>query len=319
MAQNSNSRMDIEKLFEGFPLEEELLNIIMHTSNTVWESELVEKDIENWLGNFTGDVYEVKYERLLALWLLSHFTYYNQNEVKHLCKVLYGDLLHLVVNGLDMSRITPEEAIKNFFSKSNIISSEKTSGSGGFIAYYFRHENRLPMTLFNFSMDNINDTVENIILIDDVTLTKGNAGQMHKFLKRTTPKFPKKKFYLLTLVSSEDSYTSLKSNFNIEIVTTIKLDNRDKAFHTESDIFTSFKSLIKVAENFAEHYGKKINIPDVEPLGFGNGQYTFGFFYNTPDNSLPIFWGQINGWIPILRRYHKNYRTQTYLHHERFV
>src|SRR5882724_2807500 len=121
--------MDIEELFEGFPSEEELLNIIMHTSTTVWESELVEKDIENWLSNFKGEVYDIKYERLLALWLLSHFTYYNQHEVRHLCRVLYSDLLHLIVNGLDTSKTSVEDAIKIFFSKSNIISPEKTSGS----------------------------------------------------------------------------------------------------------------------------------------------------------------------------------------------
>jgi len=311
--------MDLAKLFEDFPSEEELLNIIMHASTTVWESELVEKDIENWLNNFTGDVYELKHERLLALWLLSHFTYYNQHEVRHLCRVIYSDLLHLIVNGLDTSKTSVDDAIQFFFSKSNIISPEKTSGSGGFIAYYFRHENRLPMTLFNFSMENINDSIENIILIDDVTMTKGELGQMHRFLTGATAKYPKKKFYLLTLLSSEAAFNHLKSTFNLEIVTAIKLDDRDKAFHPESDIFSSFKTLTDLAQKFAEHYGKKINIPDVEPLGFGNGQYTFGFFYNTPDNSLPIFWGQINGWTPILRRYHKNYRTQTYLHHERFV
>lgn len=309
----------MEKLFDGFPSEEELLNIIRHTSTTVWESELVERDIENWLSNFKGEVYDIKHERLLALLLLSHFTYYNQQEVKHLCRVLYSDLLHLVVNGLDTSKISVEDAVKIFFSKSNIISPEKTSGSGGFIAYYFRQENHLPMTLFNFSMTNINDSIENIILIDDVTLTQGDLGQMHRFLTGATVKYSKKKFFLLTLISSEDSYKHLKSKFNIEIVTAVKLDNRDKAFHPESDIFTSFKDLTILTEKFAEYYGKKINIPDVEPLGFANGQYTFGFFYNTPDNSLPIFWGQINGWTPILRRYHKNYKTQTYLHHERFV
>ena len=316
---NLNSRMSIEKLFEGFPSEEDILNVIMHTSNTAWESELVEKDIEKWLGNYKGNVFDIKYERLLALWLLSHFTYYNQNEVKHLCRVLYNDLLHLIVTKYSKGGTNAEDLIKVFFDKSNIISPEETSGSGGFIAYYFRHENRLPMALFNFSMENINDTIENIIIIDDVTLTGGIAGQMYTFLSNATAKFPTKKFILLTLVSSESSLKDLKSNFNIEVVTAIKLDDRDKAFHKQSDIFASFSNLVSIAEKFAEYYGQKINIPGIEPLGYKNGQYTFGFFYNTPDNTLPIFWGQINGWIPILRRYHKNYRTQTYLHNERFV
>jgi hypothetical protein len=89
--------MEIENLFESFPSEEELLNIIRHTSATVWDNELVEKDIESWLTNFKGEVFDLKYERLLALWLLCHFTYYNKEEVKHLCRVLYRDLIHLIV------------------------------------------------------------------------------------------------------------------------------------------------------------------------------------------------------------------------------
>lgn len=311
--------MDIEKLFEGFPSEEELLDTIMHTSNTVWECELVEKHIKKWLSNFKGEVYDIKYEKLIALWLLSHFTYYNEKEVRHLCKVLYNDLLHLIVNELDISKISVEDTVNNFFSKSNVVSPEQTSGSGGFIAYYFRQENNLPMSLFNFSIKNVDNEIENIILIDDVTLTQGNQGQMYRFLQDATKQHPEKKFYLLTLVSSEASCKCLKSTFNLEIIAAIKLDNRDKSFHKESDIFSSFENLIDVAKNFASHYGKKIKIPKVGPLGYGDGQYTFGFFYNTPNNSLPIFWGQINNWIPILRRYHKNYQTTNYLHHERFI
>lgn len=317
--------MDIDKLFADFPSEEELIDIIRHTSTTVWESELVGKDIESWLSNFKGEVCEIKYERLLALWLLSHFTFYNKHEVPHLCKVIYRDLIHKIVEDIDTSKTTAEDTIKDFFQKANIISSEKTSGSGGFIAYFFRHENHLPMTLFNFSLENISNDIKNIIVIDDVTLTEGKAGQMYKFWEKAIAKFSDKTFYLLTLMASEASCNFLTSHFKIKVITAIRLDNRDKCFHEESDIFSSFnnpdikKQLIELAKRFAEHYGSKINIPDVEPLGYKNGQFTFGFFYNTPDNTLPIFWGQINDWIPILRRYHKNYKTQTYLHHERFI
>lgn len=317
--------MDIEKLFDGFPSEEELLNIIMHTSTTVWDSDLVGKDIVSWLSNFKGDICDIKYERLMALWLLSHFTYYNKQEVTHLCKTIYKDLIHKIVYEVDTTKINIEEIVKTFFAKSNIISPEKTSGSGGFIAFFFRHENHLPMTLFNFSLYNVNEKIENIIVIDDVTLSEGKAGQMHDFWKEARLKFPQKKFYLLTLIASEASYNYLKSTFNIEIITAIRLDKRDKCFYDESEVFSSFsnsiyrKEIINLTKKFAENYGKKINIPNSHPLGYADGQYTFGFYYNTPDNTLPIFWGQINEWIPILRRYHKNYRTQTYLHHERFI
>jgi len=42
-------------------------------------------------------------------------------------------------------------------------------------------------------------------------------------------------------------------------------------------------------------------------LGHSNGQYAFGFYYNTPNNTLPLFWSDQNGWIPIMKRYDKVY------------
>jgi len=228
----------LDEIFDGFPSEEELMTIIMHTSSTAWENALVEKDIETWLQNFKGEILDSKKERLLALWLLSHFTFYNQAEVTHLCKVLYRDLIHLIVG-----KNTTEDynvLIEDFFCKSNIISPEKTSGSGGFIAYFFRHENHLPMTLFNFSIDNIADNIENLLVIDDVTLTAGIDGQIYSFFKDAKTKYPNKNIYLLSLISSEESITTLKKDFNIEVVSAIMLDDRDKCFNIKSDIFCSY-------------------------------------------------------------------------------
>jgi hypothetical protein len=309
--------MQLRTLFRDFPTEEELMDLIMHTSLTVWKNAFDRKDIENWLGNFQGEVLNKKYERLIALWLLGHFTYYNQDEVSHLCKVLYQDLKHLIVKKNPSPGSDIRGLIHDFFSKTNILSFEKISGSGGFIAYFFRHENNLPMTIFNFSIENVNEQIENILIIDDVTLTAGKKGQMYRFWKNTINKYPQKNFYLLTLVSSDAAFNFLKSEFNIEVVTAIKLDSRDKCFHSESDIFSQFPDLTNIAKSFAEHYGKKLGI--THPLGYENGQYTFGFFYNTPDNTLPIFWGRLNNWVPIISRYHKNYGSEDYLGNERFI
>jgi hypothetical protein len=308
---------NIVNLFNDFPSEEELRNIIRHASSTSIGSEFVAKDIDKWLNNFKGEVLELKYERLLALWLLSHFTYYNQEEVKHLCRVLYAGLIHLVVNDIN-SATNIEETVNSFFSKANIISAERTSGSGGFIAYLFRQENNnLPMTLFNFSLANISDSIESMIVIDDVTLSIGVDNQKYKFWEEARQLYPNKDFYLLTLITTESSIQDLHKTFNVKVISPIILDNRDKCFSSESDTFSSFPDLTEYAKKVATHYGEKIGITD--PLGYKDGQYAFGFYYNTPDNTLPIFWAQKNGWVPILRRYHKNYNTKNYLHNEQFI
>lgn len=295
------------------------MTVIMHTSSTAWKSELSKSHIETWLANFTGEAFAQKYERLLALWLLGHFTFYNQEEVTHLCKVIYRDLIHRVLSNYDGFGIgmDPSNLIESFFSKATIIASEQTSGSGGFIAYLFRHANDLPMPLFSSSIDSLSSTTENIIIIDDVTLTPGEGGQMHKFLTTNVAKYRDKKFFLLTLVSSDASADYLRRMFQIEVVTAIRLDPRDRCFSPQSDIFAAYPNLRDIAQTFAECYGRKIL--ETGPLGYENGQCTFGFFYNTPDNTLPIFWGQTSGWEPIISRFHKNYHGRRFLGNERFV
>ena len=312
--------VQLKKILRNFPTENDMMKVIMHTSSTAWKKEFVRKDLESWLANFKGEVFEVKYERRIALWLLSHFTFYTHDEVTHLCKVIYNDLIHRIVSKGNSAEHNPADLIEDFFRNANIITSEETSGSGGFIAYFFRQVNKLPMTLFNFSIENISDSVENIIIIDDVILTVGEHGQMHRFLKKNIPKYQSKKIYLLTLVSSLASIEYLQNNFNnIEVVTAITLDSRDKCFNKESYIFSVYPELLELARKFAEHYGERFRSLGVEPLGYKDGQYTFGFFYNTPDNTLPIFWGQVTGWGPIIKRYHKNYRARKFLGNERFI
>ena len=53
----------------------------------------------------------------------------------------------------------------------------------------------------------------------------------------------------------------------------------------------------------ATHYGSTIR--SKSPLGYSGGQFLFGFFYNVPDNTLPIFWVEDEKWKPILPRYDK--------------
>ena len=317
---------------DNIPTEKELLKIVTHTSSVVWQNELREPQVTDWLSNFDGQVFTQERERFFALWLLSHFTYYNQKEVTHLCKVLYRELLHKIITDsstfstnaekvgefFKKANIIPFEIVDDFLSKTNIVTTEELSGSSSFIAYFFRHVNDLPVSLFNFSIKNVASDIENIIFIDDVTLTEGIDGQMHRFLKKTIDKHPGKRFYLITLISSEASINDLKKAFNIEVITTIKLDSRDKCFSQDSDMFSQYPELLEDCKKFATYYGGKV--PIVEPLGFRNGQYAFGFFYNTPDNTLPIFWAQINGWKPIIPRFHKNYGSiKSYFGHERFI
>jgi len=299
---------------KGFPSEDFLLTKIMHTFS-VWGIGKTKKDVGIWLSNFTGEVFSEQYEKLLALWMLVNFTFYNEKEVRHLCRVLYKELLHIVIKNRQPNDNIEENARK-FFDKSRIVAVDRTSGSQGFIAYLFRHENSLPYKTFARTVDDLTK-FDNIIIIDDVILTSGEEGQMDEYLTNVKKEHPSKKLFLLVLIASKHAREYIQKKFDVEIVTAIQLDSRHKCFDSESEIFASFESLLEHARTMVEHYGKKIGMTN--PLGYEGGEYTFGFYYNTPDNTLPIFWGYQNGWNPIMKRYHKNINLEQYLTYGRFV
>ncbi len=82
-------------ILKDFPSEKDLKRQIMHTSAVVWQpNELTEKEINKWLNNFQGEALKKEEERILALWLLNHFVFYNEQEIRHLCKLVYKDFMH---------------------------------------------------------------------------------------------------------------------------------------------------------------------------------------------------------------------------------
>lgn len=303
-------------ILQDFPKMLELKKLIMHTSATVWKREITEKEIDRWLDNFTGAVLSKDEEKVFALWLLLNFVYYNEDEVVHLCKVLMKDFIHKMLVDTNTQQDDIDNNLYEIISKTRFLSLGEPSESGGYILYYFRHVNALHISYFIFPKTGDSDLIDNLVYIDDVTLTAGKDGQAHRKLKKIKSKYPNKKIILLTLIASEDSIAELRK-IGVEVITTIRLDERNRCFCANSDMFHDYPNYIEACKKFASHYGNKID--SEMPLGYKNGEYAFGFFYNTPDNTLPIFWGTNNNWYPIFKRYDKNYKRKNLEINERFL
>lgn len=301
-------------ILKDFPSEKDLKKHIMHTSAIVWQpNELTDKEINKWLDNFTGEaIGNSEEERILALWLLNHFVFYNEQEVRHLCKLVYKDFVHKQLiaqaNGKKLS-----EVINTLSSTYRFHYMGKPSESGAYILYYFRQENYLPMKYFLKFLDVDKDIDENIIFIDDNTLTGDKDSQAYIFFNSLTPKG--KKRFLFTFIATKNAIENLKK-INVEVICPVILEDRDRCFDNNSEIFIHHKNHLIICEKMVSHYGNKIY--QSKPLGFKNAQLMFGFFYNTPDNTLPIFWCENNGWYPIIKRYDKNY-IYYFTEDERFV
>jgi len=287
---------------QPLPSEEELFNKLMLTSDFVWKNGINRDNIENWLSNFNGYVFDIPYERQIALWLLSNFVYYNIDEVKHLCKTLFRDFIHyMLINEKKEPNI--EKNLKDVLNESRFYPLGSAGESGAYIMYYFRQVNKLSNYLISQP-----DKLSNIkykIFVDDVTISGNQAKQyLEKYMDGD------KKIFLLTLISTCESVESLEKK-NIKVISCITLDERSKCFSENSDIFNDYKNKFEDCKQFAIEYGiKSLSSLDIEmPMGYKDGEYTFGFFYNTPNNTLPIFWADNSNWKPIMKRYEKNPRS----------
>jgi hypothetical protein len=301
----------------NLPSEQDLKRQIMLTSAVIWKHELTEQEIENWLSNFTGEVFSKSEERKYALWLLANFVYYNNDEVIHLCKTLYRDFIHRILAEKKRNKQEISNSIREILNTSRFYYAGRPGESGAFVLYFFRHANNLPIGNFIYHPDNLPSEVSTIVFLDDVTLSSGLGNQAAGYIREANDKyFSNKQSVLLTFIATDKAIKDLESK-GITVISCIVLDERNRCFSKESNVFHYFNEHLEKCKNFAEHYGKKVQ--PYNALGYKDGQFLFGFFYNTPDNSLPIFWAENNGWHPIIKRYDKNYAKGKYIELERFV
>ena len=155
------------------PSSEELIKQILGTVEVAWRNKIDRSIIDRWLQNFTGEAIKSnERERRLALWLLYNFTYYNEDEIKYLCRLLLRKYLH---EHLTTDKVTSEE-INKILSQSSFLPLGKNSESGAYVLYLFRQENDLPVTFFNSedTMESV-ENENNIVFVDDMTLSGNQA------------------------------------------------------------------------------------------------------------------------------------------------
>ncbi|MBE6762678.1 MAG: hypothetical protein E7551_10415 [Ruminococcaceae bacterium] len=281
---------------EDFPSESTMLAVLKKTIEKSWKTDLDIEDIEIWLKNFTGNYYDLAVERRLALWLLCNFTYYNIEEVNHMCRILFKNLLHKLMVDNDLS--TEEEA-EACIRNTSFTSIGKASESGGFILYHFRQESKLDLERFIFPTNMLETKSDAIVCVDDVMMSGGTA---ERFFHNNTEALTAKKIYYAALITTEQAVETLEK-LGITVVYCAKLDERSKAFSENSLAFYKFPEVKVYAKELAKGYGTMIE--PKKPLGHKDGEYCFGMFYNIPNNSLPIFWSDKNNWNPIFLRKEK--------------
>ena len=158
------------------PSSEELLRQIMITIEVAWRNDIELSDIKRWLDNFTGEVLgDEALEKNLALWMLYNFTYFNEEEIKHLCRLMLKKYLH---NTLQSKKVSMND-ISEILTSTLFLPLGRNSESGAYVLYLFRQENDLPVMFFGDRKEiNID---QKVAFIDDMTLSGEQA--LEKIIK----------------------------------------------------------------------------------------------------------------------------------------
>lgn len=297
------------------PTKSKLEDTLRKLINTAWHLNTIHAPgIEKWLNNFTGDaLYEdfsdrekaIEREQQIALFLLCNFVYYNEDEVKHMMKLMLEKYIHHYLSSNDFSECE-DNTIDEIIRKSKFSKLGNESESSSYMLYLFRQVNELSKQ--NFESKNDTDI---IVFVDDFSITGSQADWYIKKYLKEHPEDSEKKFYVLLMVSTKKAVDKIKKIPQIfDVLPCITMKEDSNVFSENSIVFQGYSpEIINQAKKVCEYYGELIKLSEEgsTPLGFGGGGYMLGAYYNTPNNSLPIFWSEKNNWNPFFKRYNKKY------------
>lgn len=308
--------------YKDLPSYDILMNTLRKTINTAWHINTIHQaGIEKWLSNFVGDALCTQdfdrqqaqaLEQRISLFLLCNFVYYNEEEVRHLMRVMIGNFIHAYFLGKGVYNIDDDE-IDLLIKKTTFSPLGNQSESSSYMLYLFRQINDLSKYDFEDKDDS-----ENIVFVDDFSITGKQADWYIKQYLKSHPQSSEKKIFVLLMVSTQDAVKKIKLIPEVtDVLPCIIMDDSSKAFSDTSIVFQGYSPELKnQAKKICQHYGDLIlSVQDKEDgataLGFGGGEYLIGAYYNTPNNTLPIFWSEENSWKPIFRRYNKKYTSNS--------
>ena len=241
--------------------------------------------IKKWLNNF------LEKEQEFALKLLENFKFIGAEELKESCLELYITLISSITHH-DLHIKIPEDLI--------FVNFGEQAKSSEMISYYFRLATNLPEKCFqNLYNPKIETIPKNkaIIYVDDIS---GSGNQFLDYWKDFKEKMKirwKDDFndflesnvlIYLPLFITESGKIIIENNSNFKVIYLPHhlLTNKHVPLSNECDIFT--RTEIEQAREIFLKYGKKL-YPKA-PLGYGDTGLLITFFYNTPNNTLPIIW-----------------------------
>ena len=264
----------------------------MENYSKIFDNEISDEKIFSWLGQFNEN------ETDFIKKLLVNFKYYSSKKVNGMVEELHELILQKTNLPLDKILFAPVGYVAK---------------SGSAIAYFYRMQNNLKEEQFIAASD-INEVslkgMEAVVFLDDIIGSGHQAFEVWKQLLEpfAARKGNKVKFIFATLVGYERGIKYLEENTGFVIEVVEPIPESSLLFNSKSRIFEEDE--FEKAKEVLNCYGK--NLYENYPLGYAKGKGLIGFFYSTPNNTLPIFWSTENNWKPLLPR-GNSFRDPKYL------
>lgn len=251
-------------------------------------------DIMKWLGNFQENEIE------LAKDLLLNLTVYTTYEIE---EILSRAFEILFTSKIPAGRKVIVNSIGEFGKSGSMITYffQKT-------AFYKDKHNNDSIKLFN----NLNDvkfdaeSEYSLVMLDDFV---GSGGSIRKYCDDNQACLKDfQEVCFVGIAGMEKGIRNIAPLFAKLIIPPSNIFK--KAFSADASYFGYRKYL--PYRNLSYKYGiqlspkqKKIGSVKkyIEALGYENSQALVSFAYGSPNNTLPIFWANKNGWFPLIPRF----------------
>lgn len=287
--------------------------MIINYNKYIWEDCISKKDLEEWFNNFKGKVTKPAKEREIARDLVLNFIYYNEKEIKYLCRSAYIIFRQRRIREL-VSKGTPIDTACSLFDSE--LKSKKyrfsyigqASESGCYILYIFRQINELPLYLFFKDEDEIASDTTSLILVDDFFGTGKTAIGFWKssIIQNITRRFHNIKLYYVALAALKGGVGNVEKNTDFEVICPQIFDEEYRVFSNKSFIFPEKKKR-ESAKQVCKIYGEDLEGKKYA-LGYKDSEALIGFHHNIPNNTLSIIWSDKKGWFPLFPRERKIYK-----------
>lgn len=311
---------------------EKLIKEVANLSMSAWGNRIGRADIDAWLLNFQGALFDVDYERQLALRLLRNFCLFGLPEVRVLLRAIFRDLFSYPIKqdirsslGSGFTNARAQREFQRELAATRFLGIGNPSESGAHLLYYFRQENRIHKDLFidqnqiltgpiREATTTFRPGVKRLVFIDDILgsgqqVTEYSATLLGDLRSISTRTRNPVEFHYYSLFARRAGLNIARATDFTTVEAVHELADSEEAFHIESRVFSGDATDTQRtdAKKIAQHYGRLIF--GGGPLGYGNSQLLLGFPHNVPDNSLPIFWvdePSLN-WQAIFPRYVKEF------------